>query len=320
MAMVQAVSYNFSIVENPLSDNGNFTIISDADFNGSLRVVNGNVCEPVTGNTTGGAFYSGAIAAPSNTWPADQYAELTLFLFGTANDAAYLVLRQGSATSGTQYVAKLDFSSQTWTLFAIVSGTVHTLVNAAAQASAQGDIFRLAVVGNVFTLSRNGGAVQTFTDTNNYIASGSPGFGLTAVLAFNIQTNLVAFGANQAATPTFSPNGGSFATPQTVTITSTSGGTIYYTRDNSTPTHASSSIPSGGTIVVPITQTIKAIASASNNLDSAVGSALFTITSGSGSTGAGTGRGIVEVGQPFATQINSPRTSIIGTNLKTRIL
>jgi hypothetical protein len=169
-------------------------------------------------------------------------------------------------------------------------------------------------------LTRNGSTVQTATDTNNYIASGAPGFGLLATLAANTQTALVAFGANQAATPTFSPVAGSYSGTQTVTITSTSGGTIYYTTDGTTPTHSSSSISSGSTISVAATETVKAIASATNNLDSAVGSAAYTITPIPTPGVGGTGRNIVDVGESFATQIRSPRTSIIGTNLRTKII
>lgn len=319
VGMIQVFSYNFSTQENPLSDSGNFTIVSDAVFTGSLKTIIGNVTTPTTNNAVGAAFFSGTVAAPSGTWPADQYSEITLTLFVTTADLAYIFVRQGVAASGTQYVARLDFSAQQWTLFAIVAGVVHTLVAASPQACAQGDVFRLTIVGNVLTLNRNGSQVQTFTDTNNYIAGGSPGFGLFASIASNIQTGLVAFGANQAATPTFSPGAGTYIGTQTVTITSASGGTIYYTTDGTAPTHSSSSITSGLTISVAATETVKAIASVANNVDSPVGTAAFTITT-LAPFSSGTGRNIVDAGDSFATQIRSPRTAIIGTNLRTRII
>jgi hypothetical protein len=282
MAMVQAVSYNFSTVENPLSDGGAFSTVADANFTGSLKAIAGNLCEPVAVATACASVYSAAIAAPGGTWPADQYTEVTLTTFNGGGVASfvYLFVRQGSAASGTQYLFSMGGVATTFSLFAVVSGTVHTLVSATSITAAQGDVWRLSITGNVLSWSRNGTVIGTFTDTNNFVASGSPAFGLqaTATSIADAQTALWAAGANQAATPTFSPNGGSFGPTQTVTISSaTPGGTIYYTTDGSTPTHSSSSISNGGTISVAATATVKAIESVANFLDSAVGSASFTI-------------------------------------------
>lgn len=83
----------------------------------------------------------------------------------------------------------------------------------------------------------------------------------------------------QAAAPIFNPNGGTFTSAQTVTITSATGGsTIFYTTDGSTPTHSSSSISNGGTVSVTQSLTLKAIAALAGDLDSTVSSASFTIT------------------------------------------
>ena len=278
MAMVQAVSYNFSTVENPLSDGGVFTIVADTNFTGSLKVIAGNLCEVVTTGAASVAFYSGAVAAPNNAWPADQYSEITLTNWSVALSYAYLLVRQGVFNSGTQYSGFLDFTNQAYTLNAIVAGTVHALVSSFLQASAQTDVFRLGVVGNVITLYRNGSSVKVFTDTNNYVTAGSPGFGFFDTTAItDAQTSLWAAGANQAATPTFSPVAGSYATAQNVAITSaTPGGIIYYTLDGSTPTHASLSVINGGTVFVNNAETLKAVESVANNLDSAVGSAVYS--------------------------------------------
>jgi uncharacterized repeat protein (TIGR03803 family) len=82
----------------------------------------------------------------------------------------------------------------------------------------------------------------------------------------------------QAATPTFSPAAGSYNSPQTVTISdTTSGVTLFYTNDGTTPT--TSSAVYNGPIAVNSTQTLQAIAAGSNNTNSAVGSAAYTITS-----------------------------------------
>jgi hypothetical protein len=78
------------------------------------------------------------------------------------------------------------------------------------------------------------------------------------------------------ATPTFSPKGGTYSTPQTVTISeSTPGAAIYYTVDGSTPTTASSVYSVPLTVTPP--KTVKAIAAAPGYVTSAVGSASYTL-------------------------------------------
>jgi hypothetical protein len=81
------------------------------------------------------------------------------------------------------------------------------------------------------------------------------------------------------AAPTISPNGGSFSSSQNVTLASaTSGASIYYTKDGSTPT--TSSTLYGGAFTLAASSTVKAIALKSGMSNSAVSSAAFTITSG----------------------------------------
>jgi hypothetical protein len=81
----------------------------------------------------------------------------------------------------------------------------------------------------------------------------------------------------QAATPTFSPGAGTYNTAQTVTISdSTSGATIYYTTNGTTPTTSSTRYTSA--ISVTAAETVKAIATASGYSQSAVGSAAYAFT------------------------------------------
>jgi len=86
-----------------------------------------------------------------------------------------------------------------------------------------------------------------------------------------------------AAVPTYTPGTGTYTAPQTVTISSTtSGATICYTTDGSTPTaNGAGTCTHGttyaGTITVSTTQTVKAVASKSGTVDSSVGTAAFTI-------------------------------------------
>ncbi|WP_372669999.1 chitobiase/beta-hexosaminidase C-terminal domain-containing protein [Amycolatopsis kentuckyensis] len=83
-------------------------------------------------------------------------------------------------------------------------------------------------------------------------------------------------GTTTVAAPTFSPPGGTYSSAQTVTISSaTSGATIRYTVDGSTPT-ASSTLYSGP-ISVPNSRTVNAIALKSGSTNSPVSSATYTI-------------------------------------------
>jgi len=80
-----------------------------------------------------------------------------------------------------------------------------------------------------------------------------------------------------AATPTFTPPGGSYTTAQQVAIVdATPGASIYYTTDGTIPTAASKLV--SGTISVSTNETINAIAAASGYNNSGVGSAIYTFT------------------------------------------
>ena len=87
--------------------------------------------------------------------------------------------------------------------------------------------------------------------------------------------------ATPAAAPTFSPAGGSYSTAQSVTLlTATTGASIYYTTDGSTPTTASTlySAP----VQVAASVTLKAIAAGAGHTASPVATAAYII-GGSGS-------------------------------------
>jgi len=81
-----------------------------------------------------------------------------------------------------------------------------------------------------------------------------------------------------AATPTFSLPAGAYSSAQRVSISdSTSGATIYYTTDGSTPTTSSTLYT--GTFLVPSTETVKAIAIVPGSYSiSPVATAVYTIT------------------------------------------
>ena len=111
------------------------------------------------------------------------------------------------------------------------------------------------------------------TETVEAIATAA-GFKNSAVVigAYTINAS-----ATPAATPTFNPKAGTYATAQNVSLSdATSGAAIFYTTDGTTPTTSSSKYT--GALSVTKSETIKAIAVASGHTDSAVASAAYTIT------------------------------------------
>ena len=83
-----------------------------------------------------------------------------------------------------------------------------------------------------------------------------------------------------AATPTFSPGGGNYLSAQTVTISTTTPlANIYFTTDGTTPTYPITGTTQAysGPITVNGQETVEAIATASGYLESAVGSATYTV-------------------------------------------
>ncbi len=104
----------------------------------------------------------------------------------------------------------------------------------------------------------------------------APGYSLSAT---GVATYTI--GEAQAAGPSFSPAGGDYDTSQTVTLSdATSGATIYYTTNGSTPTTNSTRYTSA--ISVTATETIEAIATASGYKQSGVASAVYTINTATG--------------------------------------
>ncbi|MCR5131814.1 MAG: endonuclease [Prevotella sp.] len=119
------------------------------------------------------------------------------------------------------------------------------------------------------------------------------------------------------ATPTFSPAGGTYTTAQTVTIScSTSGATIYYTLDGSTPTSSSSEYSSP--ITISETTTLMAIAIA-NGESSSVKTATYTINESGGET-TGDGTFIFNTDEGLAALGLTKPQSGNGTNITTSLV
>jgi Chitobiase/beta-hexosaminidase C-terminal domain len=120
------------------------------------------------------------------------------------------------------------------------------------------------------------GPVSVSSSKTLYAIAGTNAVGLPSGIAQAAYT----IGTTTASTPTFSPAAGTYTSAQSVTISdATSGATIYYTTNGTTPTTSSTAYT--GPITVNTTETLEAIAVATGSTNSAVASATYTISSSS---------------------------------------
>ena len=134
----------------------------------------------------------------------------------------------------------------------------------------------------------SGRAVEYLTEwLENTSATGGMTCNATQSAASSALTENLCFtfklGTAAVALPTISPTAGTYFASPTVTLTdSTSGATIFFTTDGTTPTHSGAS-PTGTTqtyssgFVVSATTTIKALGYSSGMVDSGVVSSLYSV-------------------------------------------
>ena len=160
-----------------------------------------------------------------------------------------------------------------------------------ATVDASGNVFKDAAdPGILYAFDANNVATELWNSTMNSARDNYGNFakyvpplvanGKVYVATFSDQ--VVVYGllasSTPAATPTFSPAAGTYGSAQSVQIAdATSGATIYYTTNGTTPTTGSSTY--SGAITVSASETLQAIAVASGYATSAVGSAAYVINS-----------------------------------------
>ena len=161
-----------------------------------------------------------------------------------------------------------------------VNGTAYSVTFTATNATAPLTWSIVSLFGslNLWPINSSTGVMAltpTHTETDTLMVQVIDGTGAAAQKLVTI--TVAASALTPAATPTFSPVAGTYATAQTVTISCTTpSSSIFYTTNGSTPT--TSSTPYTTPITVSTTQTVQAIATAAGFSQSAVGSAAYTIT------------------------------------------
>ena len=149
-----------------------------------------------------------------------------------------------------------------------------------------------STIGTQTTYNQNTSSGTEYTFNNTGEATGDVSVSVSATgssLYFwyvKVYYDPDAGGTPTCATPTFSPAAGSYIGTQSVTISSTTtGSTIYYTTDGSTPTTGSAHGTAGdasATVSVSSSMTLNAIAVKAGADNSTVGTATYSIVSCSG--------------------------------------
>ena len=149
-----------------------------------------------------------------------------------------------------------------------------------------------STIGTRTTYTQNTSSGTEYTFNNTEEATGEVSVSVSATessLYFwyvKVYYDPDAGGTPTCATPTFSPAAGSYIGTQSVTISSTTtGSTIYYTTDGSTPTTGSAHGTAGdasATVSVSSSMTLNAIAVKAGADNSTVGTATYSIVSCSG--------------------------------------
>jgi N-acetylneuraminic acid mutarotase len=201
------------------------------------------------------------------TGPIAVLASTTLNAYATASNYT------NSATATAQYTIVLPPAATP--TFSVPAGT-YTSPQTVTMSDATAGASIYYSINKSPTLVTYIGPIQVSTSETISAFAAAPGYSYSAqaTAAYTIQPVAA---ATPAATPAFSIPGGTYTSPQTLTVTdATASAMIYYTTDGSTPSATSTLY--AGPISVAASETISAIAVAAGYANSAIASAQYTVT------------------------------------------
>jgi hypothetical protein len=224
-----------------------------------------------TSNSTGTVTYS-VVSGPATI----SGSTVTLTGAGT------VVLQAGQAAAGNYAAGTQTATFTVATEPQIISFTAPTSpvtygvspITLVATGGASGNEVVFSVVSGPGMVS---GSTLAITGVGTVVVAANQAGNANYAAATQVTQSIVVNVIGVAATPTFSPVAGTYTAAQTVSISdSTSGATIYYTTNGSTP--STSSTVYSGAITVSSTETLEAIATATGYSTSAVATGAYTIS------------------------------------------
>src|SRR6266516_3725403 len=249
------------------------TVVATPTFSPAGGTYTGSVTVTISDATSGATIHYTTDGSTPTTSSAVYTGALTFTQTTTLNAMAAAPGMTDSGVASATYTIQQQQQVATPT-FSPGGGTYTASVTVTISDATSGATIHYTIDGSTPTTSSPvyGGAL-TFTQTTTLkamaAASGMTNSGVASA-TYTIQQQ------QQVATPAFSPGGGTYTGSVTVTISdTTSGATIHYTIDGSTPT--TSSPVYGGALTFTQTTTLKAMAAASGMTNSGVASATYTI-------------------------------------------
>jgi hypothetical protein len=192
-------STNFPLMENPISENGNW-------INGGVqgvswtnaRTTGGMAVGTMPGNGTGDAQYADSTAVLTGTWGPNQTAQATIAVTSASGDSnvfeeVELRLRTTITTySITGYEINCSVSTNPDNYYLQIvrwNGPINdwTQIAGAALHGINGSVLKATMIGNTITAYLNGAQVLQVTD--NTYTSGSPGVGFFLQGATGVNAN-----------------------------------------------------------------------------------------------------------------------------------
>jgi hypothetical protein len=261
-------------VGSPVTATNVTTILNDVQSCTPAPTVTFTASENGSSTTEFSAATSGSCAT-ANLGNASTFP--TTVTFKAAALGTRMALLTGTETngnSGSAVVTGISTGPATATpTFAPAAGTYTSIQSVTIADTSAGAVIYYTTDGSTPTTgsTQYTGAITVASSETIEAIALAPGDGLSNVATAAYTINLPA-----AATPTFSPAGGTYMSIQSVAISdTTAGSTIYYTTDGSTPTTGSTKYT--GQFAVSQTETVNAIAVAYGYSTSAVATANYTI-------------------------------------------